>query len=95
MPVEVVTVFATGEVAKYDEVIEKMGHSPGGAGPPGCLFHYVTKEDSGFRITDVWESRGQYEEFAERRIGPISAEVGLPMPSSQTFVEVHNHLASG
>jgi len=95
MPVEVVTVFAAAEVAKYDEVIAKMGHSPGGVAPPGCLFHYVTETDGGFRITDVWESRVQYEEFAERQIGPISAEVGLPMPSGRTITEVHNHLASG
>jgi hypothetical protein len=46
-------------------------------------------------VTDVWESREQFDRFAEEQIGPFSAEVGLPGPSSVTFHEVHNHFTAG
>ena len=42
---------------QYDEVIKRMGFTPGGQGGPGVLFHWVTKTDKGLRVTDVWESR--------------------------------------
>ena len=38
---------------QYDEVVQKMGFEPRGRGEPGGLFHWVTKTDSGIRVTDV------------------------------------------
>jgi hypothetical protein len=85
--------FSGGTLEQYDQVIEKMGLTPGGPTPPGALFHWVTATDDGILVTDVWETRDQFDRFAEEQIGPRSAEVGLPAPEP-TYHEVHSHLAA-
>ena len=87
--------FSGATLAQYDQVIQKMGFRPGGPGAPGGLFHWVTKTDSGIRVTDVWESRAQFEKFATEKIGPLTAQVGLTSPPKTTFFEVHNYLTKG
>ena len=95
MPVAVVLDFKDATLEQYDGVVDKMGFESGGKGPPGALFHWVTKTDDGIRVTDVWESKEQYEKFAQAEIGPISQEVGVPNPPVLQFFEVHNHLTAG
>ncbi len=70
MPVAVVMDFKDATSDQYDQVIVKMGLTPGGAGPPGALFHWVTTTDDGMRVVDVWETREQFERFAGEQIGP-------------------------
>jgi hypothetical protein len=65
------------------------------AGASGGLFHWVTKTNDGIRVTDVWESREQFEKFSAEKVGPIAGEVGVPQPSKTTFFEVHNYLTKG
>jgi hypothetical protein len=50
---------------------------------------------NGIRVTDVWETREQYEKFAEEQIGPVTQEVGVSAPPQTAFHEVHNYLAAG
>ena len=95
MATGVVLEFEGATVAQYDQIIEKMGFSPGGSGGPGGLFHWVTETEAGLRVTDVWESREHFEKFADEQIGPMSQEVGLPNPPTITFHEVHNYLTAG
>jgi hypothetical protein len=95
MAVGVVMEFDGGTLDQYDQVLEKMGFSPGAAGPSGALFHWVAETDNGIQVTDVWETREQFDRFADEKIGPISAEVGLPGPPRMTTFEVHNHLTAG
>jgi hypothetical protein len=95
MPVAVVLDFEGATLDQYDQVVEKMGFQPGGSGSPGGLFHWVTETDNGIRVTDVWETREQFDSFAEEQIGPITQEVGLPNPPTTSFHDVHNHLTAG
>ena len=53
MPVAVVMEFKDGTLEQYDQVIERMGFTPGGAGAPAGLFHWVTQTDDGLIVTDV------------------------------------------
>jgi hypothetical protein len=94
MAVAVVIDFPGGTLDQYDQVIGKMGFTPGGAGAPAGLFHWVTATESGIRVTDVWKTKEDFEAFAQEKIGPITAEVGLGPPQI-TFHEVHNHLTAG
>jgi hypothetical protein len=87
--------FPGGTLEQYDQVIKKMGFRPGGPGAPGGIFHWVTKTDDGIRVTDVWESREQFERFSEDQIRRRTAEVGVPGPPKVTFFEVHNYLTKG
>ena len=89
MAVAVVMEFE-GTLDQYDQVVQSMGLEPGGATPPGALFHWVMKTDNGFRVTDVWESADQFQAFAEEHIGPNAQQAGLG-PPDPTFNEVHNH----
>ncbi len=95
MAVAMVLDFKGATLEQYDQVIGKMGFTPGGAGAAGGMFHWVTATPTGIRVTDVWESREQCDEFARTQIGPITAEVGIPEPPTMTFHDVHNYLTSG
>ena len=95
MAVAVQLDFRGGTLEQYDEVIQKMGFMTRGAGPAGLLFHWATKTADGIRVVDVWESREQFEKFGQEKIGPITAEVGVPGPPQTTFLEVHNYLTAG
>jgi hypothetical protein len=95
MAVAVTMDFPGGTLEQYDEVIGKMGLAPEGSGPPGALFHWVTLTPTGLKVTDVWESRQQFDDFARDQIGPFTAEVGIPGPPEMTFHEVHNYFTSG
>lgn len=95
MPVAVVLEFSGASLEQYDQVVERMGFAPGGPGAPGGLFHWVTATDDGIRVTDVWQTREQFDSFAAEKIGPITAEVGIPSPPQITFYDVHNHMTAG
>jgi hypothetical protein len=95
MPVAAVMEFKSATLEQYDEVIERMGFAPGGAGAPGGLFHWVTATDGGIRVTDVWETAEQFQQFAETQIGPITQEIGVEGPPEVTTYEVHNYLTAG
>jgi hypothetical protein len=79
-----------GTLDQYDQACSRMGLTPGGPTPPGALFHWVTPIDGGFRVTDVWETREAFEQFAQEQVGPSAQAVGVP-PAEPVFYEVHNH----
>jgi hypothetical protein len=95
MPVAVVMDFKDGTLEQYDEVIERMGFAPRGAGAPSGLFHWVTQTDDGIRVTDVWETAEEFQQFADEHIAPITQEVGVPGPPELSFYDVHNYLTAG
>ena len=95
MPVAVEMNFSGATLDQYDQVLEKMGLTPGGSGPPGAISHWVAKTDDGMRVVDVWETREQYERFAQEQIGPYSKEVGFEGTPETRFYDVHNYLTAG
>jgi hypothetical protein len=74
-----------------------MGVTPGGPHPdPGCLFHWVAEIPGGYRVTDVWKTKEQFDKFAAETVGPVSEQLGMPMPEPQVkFMDVHNFLTAG
>lgn len=95
MAVAVQMDFVGATLEQYDEVIAKMGLTPKGPGAPGGISHFVTKTDDGIRVVDVWETKEQFERFAEEQIGPSAAQAGFPKPPAMQFYEVHNYLTPG
>jgi hypothetical protein len=86
---------ASATLDKYLQGIANMGATPEGRHPnPGCLFHWITVDPGGLRITDVWKTRAEFDDFARDKIGPVSAAVGLPQPHVK-FVDVANFLTAG
>ena len=94
MAVAVVLDFKGSTLDQYDQVIEKMGLTPQGKVVPGALFHWSHKTDDGFRVIDVWESREQFDKFAEEQIGPFTQEVGMTTPPDVKYVDVYNYLTT-
>jgi hypothetical protein len=92
MAVGVVMQFPGGTLEQYDQVIDKMGLVLGGPMPEGGISHWVTLNETGLLVTDVWESREQFERFADEQLGPYSQEAGIPGPPAITFHDAHNHL---
>ena len=78
---------------RYDEVNERIGLLPGGPASREELFHWVTKTDDGFRVTDVWESRDAFEKFAHEKLGPLLHDVGIANPPEIQFFDVYNYFA--
>jgi hypothetical protein len=81
-------------IEQYDALIEslltRLGRGERAA--PGVLFHWVTQTDDGIRATDVYESRSAADQLATQQIGPITAELRLPMPHITEY-DVHRYLA--
>jgi hypothetical protein len=97
MAISVTYDFEGATLDQYDQVLERLGLTKGGhAAPGGTIFHWVAKTDTGIRVCDVWESREQFDRFAQEQIGPITQEVGFPgPPKGMEFFEVHNTLTAG
>jgi hypothetical protein len=91
--VAIIMDFPGGTLEQYDQVTEKMGLEPGGPGPEGAHFHWVTATDDGIRVVDVWETQEQFDQFAAEQIGPASQEVGMPGPPQTSVHQVHNHFS--
>jgi hypothetical protein len=90
MPVAYEMRFPGATTAQYDQVVQKMGLTPGGPTPPGAMFHWVTKTDDGLLVVDVWESEEVFDKFAQEKIMPYSQEAGLGQPQV-TKHQVYNH----
>ncbi len=94
MPIAVEMDFPGATLEQYDDVVRKMELSPGGHTAPGGLFHWVTKTDDGIRVVDVWETKEQFERFAQEQIGPYAREAGFPGEPSVRFHAVHNYFTN-
>jgi hypothetical protein len=92
MPVAVEMNFKGATLDQYDQVMQKMGLSQGGATPPGAISHWVAETDDGLRVVDVWESQEVFDQFAAEQIGPFTAEVGIEGPPETRVYQVHNYL---
>jgi len=75
---------------QYDEAVKAMGLAPGDQ-HPGALFHWAAQTESGVRVVDVWESKEDFERFAQEQILPVSRQVGLPEPEI-AYYDVHAYM---
>ena len=95
MAVAVQMDFDGATLAQYDQVCQKMGLTPTGPGPAGAISHFATMTDKGLRVVDVWQTREQFEKFAQEQIGPYSQEVGITSQPAMQFFDVHNYFTPG
>jgi hypothetical protein len=83
MAVAFILDFPGGRAEDYDAVVDKMQLN--GRLPAGALFHAAGATDDGWRVCDVWESADAYRQFADNKIGPISAQQGMAPPQVRSF----------
>ena len=80
MAVGVVMDFDGATIDQYDGILKLMNRKAGGPAPSGCLFHWVTKTDKGMRVTDVWQTKEQFEKFAQEHINQFQQPIPPPPP---------------
>ena len=82
----------------YDAVTEAAGvrSDP----PAGLIIHTCGPMDGGLRIFDVWETRADYDRFAEQRLRPAMGSVlerhgrSLADTPSAEIYDLHSFLGS-
>ena len=74
--------------ALYDATmprIEASGQFP----PDGLEYHVAFDAGGSFRVSEIWDSKEQFEAFGQRLM-PILSEGGIELAGPPEIVEVHN-----
>jgi len=72
----------------YDQTMPRVEAS--GEFPPDGLDYHVAFSSGGtFRVSEIWDSREQFEEFGQRLM-PILSEAGIELAGPPEIVEIHN-----
>jgi hypothetical protein len=73
---------------QYDQTmprIEASGEFP----PDGLAYHVAFSSGGSFRVSEIWDSREQFEAFGPRLM-PILSEAGIELAGPPEIVEIHN-----
>ena len=72
---------------QYDDVLPRVEQS--GEWPAdGLEYHVAFGPEADLRVSEIWDSREQWEEFG-KRLMPLLAEVGI-RPGEPELFEIHN-----
>ena len=73
---------------QYDETIRRLEGS--GEWPPdGLAYHVAFSSEGKFRVSEIWDSREQFEAFGERLM-PVLKDVGIELAGEPEMLEVYN-----
>jgi hypothetical protein len=73
---------------QYDETVrrlEKLGDWP----PEGLEYHVAFRSNGSFRVSEIWDSREQFDAFGERLM-PVLKDVGIEFSGEPEMLEVYN-----
>jgi hypothetical protein len=73
---------------KYDETHGRVKESLGWP-PEGLDTHVCFGSEGSLRVSEIWDSREQYEAFGERLM-PVLTEAGIEFSGEPEVFEVHN-----
>jgi hypothetical protein len=72
---------------QYDETIRRLEKS-GDWLPKGLEYHVAFRSDGKFQVSEIWDSREQFDAFGERLM-PVLKDVGIE-PGEPEMLEIHN-----
>ena len=72
----------------YDETIRQIKNA-GEWPPPGLDYHVCFGSDGNLKVSEIWNSREQFEAFG-KRLMPILAGAGIQVANPPDIFEVHN-----
>jgi hypothetical protein len=72
---------------QYDETIRRLEKS-GDWLPEGLEYHVAFQSNGKVRVSEIWDSREQFDAFGERLM-PVLKEVGIE-PGAPEMLEIHN-----
>ena len=73
---------------QYDETIRRLEKS-GDWLPAGLEFHVAFVSNGNFRVSEIWDSREQFDAFG-RRLMPVLKDVGIELAGEPETREIHN-----
>jgi hypothetical protein len=76
---------------KYDESVRKLEEA-GEIPADGLDYHVCFAGDGGLLVSEIWDSKEQFEAFGEKLM-PVLNEVGVE-PGEPKVFEVHNIIKS-
>jgi len=72
---------------QYDESIRRIKET-GDWPPDGLEYHVAFGSDRNLRVSEIWDTREQWEEFG-KRLMPLLADIGIE-PGEPELLEIHN-----
>jgi ketosteroid isomerase-like protein len=72
---------------QYDDIRERVGHLE--RMPEGGIAHLTWWEGEVCHNLDGWESEAAFDAFAQQRLGPVLAELGIDVMPEVTFHPAH------
>jgi len=73
---------------QYDETISRLEKS-GDWLPEGLAYHVAFKSNGNLRVSEIWDSREQFDAFGERLM-PLLKDVGIELSGEPEMLEIHN-----
>lgn len=74
---------------KYDDAIRRHEEAGIELPPDGMDYHVCFGSDGNLRVSEIWDSREQFEAYGERLM-PLLAEAGIEMAGAPEVFEAHN-----
>ena len=74
---------------QYDESTARLEQAGLEFPPEGLEYHVCFGSDGNLRVSEIWDSKEQFEAFGERLM-PMLAEVGIEFSGEPEIVEIHN-----
>ena len=74
---------------KYDEVEGRLESAGVWPNPDGLEFHVLFGSEGNLRVSEIWDSRQQFEAFGETLM-PILADAGIGFSAEPEIFEAHN-----
>jgi hypothetical protein len=74
-------------IEQYEESVRRL-EAQGDYPPDGLEYHVCFIADGNVRVSEIWDSREQFQAFGERLM-PVIAEMGIEPGEPEVF-EVHN-----
>jgi hypothetical protein len=73
---------------QYGETIRRLEES-GDWLPAGLEFHVAFMSHGNFRVSEIWDSREQFDDFGQRRMRVLQ-DVGIELAGEPETREIHN-----
>jgi hypothetical protein len=74
---------------KYDDTLPLIEEAAGEWPPDGLEYHVAFSTGDDFRVSEIWDSKEQFEAFGGRLM-PILAANGVELAGPPEVLEVHN-----
>jgi hypothetical protein len=74
---------------KYDETTRMLEERGVDFPPEGLDYHVCFGSEGNLRVSEIWDSREQFEAFGERLM-PVLTEAGIEFSGEPEVFEVHN-----